>query len=292
MAILRIGTCSWKYPSWAGLVYSAPKGINYLEEYARRYDTVEVDQWFWSLFPGSPVRLPNPADVAEYAASVGKGFRFTVKVPNSVTLTHYYKKSKTDPPEDNPHFLSVEIFDRFLSLLDPIKHMLGPLMFQFEYLNKQKMKSQKAFMEIFEAFVRRLPRDYEYAVEVRNASWINETFLEFLLRNELIPVFIEGYWMPRVAGLYQKLQPSIARHETAVVRLHGGDRQKIEKKTGKIWDKLADPRDDELAADAKVINEVLDRGVNVYLNVNNHYEGSAPLTINRIKTLLSQGDLL
>ncbi|PLX23103.1 MAG: DUF72 domain-containing protein, partial [Ignavibacteria bacterium] len=46
MARLRIGTCSWKYPSWKGIVYSAPKGINYLEEYARVYDTVEIDQWF------------------------------------------------------------------------------------------------------------------------------------------------------------------------------------------------------------------------------------------------------
>src|SRR6056297_1251867 len=34
MPSLRIGTCSWKYPSWEGLVYSAPKDINYLEEYA------------------------------------------------------------------------------------------------------------------------------------------------------------------------------------------------------------------------------------------------------------------
>lgn len=34
MSSLRIGTCSWKYPSWEGLVYSVAKDINYLEEYA------------------------------------------------------------------------------------------------------------------------------------------------------------------------------------------------------------------------------------------------------------------
>jgi uncharacterized protein YecE (DUF72 family) len=291
MATLKIGTCSWKYPSWSGLVYSAPKNINYLEEYARNYDTVEVDQWFWSLFPGAPVRLPDPADVTEYGASVPGGFRFTVKAPNSVTLTHYYKKAKAGPLVDNPHFLSVSLFQRFLSLLGPIKNTLGPLMFQFEYLNKQKMKSQKAFMQAFEEFVVQLPREYEYAVEVRNAAWLNEPFFDFLLRNKLIPVFIEGYWMPPVAGLYQKLKPLIARNATVIVRLHGGDRQKMEKTTGKVWDRLVDRRDDELAANAKVINDILGRGVNVYLNVNNHYEGSAPLTINRIKTLLGRGEL-
>jgi uncharacterized protein YecE (DUF72 family) len=50
MAELRTGTCSWKFPSWHGLVYSAPKGIDYLAEYAHHYNTVEIDQWFWSLF--------------------------------------------------------------------------------------------------------------------------------------------------------------------------------------------------------------------------------------------------
>ena len=49
MAELRIGTCSWKYPSWRGLVYSAAQGINYLQEYAARFNTVEVGQWFWSV---------------------------------------------------------------------------------------------------------------------------------------------------------------------------------------------------------------------------------------------------
>ena len=65
MAELRIGTCSWKYPSWEGLVYSAAEGINYLEEYAQRYNTVEIDQWFWSLHRPDGVRLPRVQDVAQ-----------------------------------------------------------------------------------------------------------------------------------------------------------------------------------------------------------------------------------
>jgi len=32
--------------------------------------------------------------------------------------------------------------------------------------------------------------------------------------------------------------------------------------------------------------ELLDAGADVYLNVSNHYEGSAPLTIERIRALL------
>ena len=48
---LHIGTCSWKYPSWRGLVYSDVPHPAHLAEYAQHYDIVEVDQWFWSLRP-------------------------------------------------------------------------------------------------------------------------------------------------------------------------------------------------------------------------------------------------
>ena len=47
-SFLHIGTCSWKYDSWRGIVYSDLKEKNYLREYSQHYSTVEVDQWFWS----------------------------------------------------------------------------------------------------------------------------------------------------------------------------------------------------------------------------------------------------
>ena len=54
---LHVGTCSWKYDSWKGIIYPEFGEINYLEEYSKHYKTVEVDQWFWSLF--NIVKLPE-----------------------------------------------------------------------------------------------------------------------------------------------------------------------------------------------------------------------------------------
>ncbi len=286
MAELRIGTCSWKFPSWHGLVYSSPKGINYLEEYASQYNTVEIDQWFWSLFGGGNIRLPNPADVEVYRNSVPDDFRFTVKVPNSITLTHFYRKAKTTPLVPNPYFFSPTLFQTFLSLLEPLQDVLGPLMFQFEYLSKQKMRSQDQFQEMFEEFIKQLPTSFQYAVEIRNANYLNQAYFEFLSRNGLSPVFLQGYWMPPITDIYAKWRPLILQQETVVIRLHGPDRQGIEKKTGKRWNQLVAPKDGELAAVVDMIRELLGQEVTVYLNVNNHYEGSAPLTIERIRKLL------
>lgn len=93
---VRIGTCSWKYPEWHGLAASAPKGIDYLAEYSLKYSTVEIDQWFWSLFSPSRSKAgPIPADVLRYREAVPEDFRFSIKVPNSITLTHYYQKGKS-----------------------------------------------------------------------------------------------------------------------------------------------------------------------------------------------------
>jgi uncharacterized protein YecE (DUF72 family) len=286
MAEIRIGTCSWKFPSWQGLVYSAPTGINYLEEYARQYNTVEIDQWFWSLFGNSSLRLPDPADVLAYRDAVPAEFRFTVKAPNSVTLTHFYRKDKADPLEPNPHFLSPALFRRFLSLLDPVYDLLGPIMLQFEYLNKKKMPSPERFLQHLTEFVRQLPEPYPYAVEIRNPQYLSRSYFEFLNRNGLVPVFLQGYWMPSVVQVYRNWRSTILEQHTVVIRLHGPDRKGIEEETGKRWDRIVAPKDKELTGIADMVKDLTDQGVSVYVNANNHYEGSAPLTIERLKQLL------
>lgn len=288
MADLKIGTCSWKYDSWRGLVYEDvdKKDRNYLEEYSRRFDTVEVDQWFWSLFDSPQPKLPDPRVVEEYAQAVPEGFYFTVKVPNSLTLTHHYRKNKDQPMVPNQHFLSPELFERFLETLKPIKDKLGLLMFQFEYLNRQKMPSQMEFHKQFGAFLSGISRNVPLAVELRNPNYLNRRHFDFLERHNLLHVFMQGYYMPDVVQTYHQYRPY--RGDTAVVRLMGPDRKKIEEKSGGKWMQIFDSRDSELERIAVMIKELADSGVKIFVNVNNHYEGSAPLTIQKLKTMLKQ----
>ena len=146
---LRLGTCSWKFESWKGLYYHPNKSYgadDYLPDYAEYLNSVEVDLWFWSLFPGG-VRLPDLQTVKTYSDSVPDNFVFTVKVPNSITLTHYYsrqsKQHQAFAGRPNPHFLDSELFEKFLERLSLLGKKLGPLMFQFEYLNRKKMPSRQ-----------------------------------------------------------------------------------------------------------------------------------------------------
>jgi uncharacterized protein YecE (DUF72 family) len=281
---LRIGTCSWKYSSWEGLVYSRSSGINFLSEYARRYSTVEIDQWFWTL--------PDPATVGQYSSSVPEDFRFTVKAPNQLALTHLRGKSAAGKP--NPDFLSPGIAGEFLARLSPLQRKTGALMLQFEYLNKTKMGSQKELLSRLETFfsapeVAGSRSDWTWMLEPRNPQWLDSTYFQFLVDHGLGHVFIQGYYMPPVTALYEKFGRMV--QGTSVVRLHGPDREGIEKLTGERWDSIVAPKDNELPAIAGMMDDMLDRGLVVYLNVNNHYEGSAPLTIEKLRALLGSRDI-
>ena len=284
MAKIRLGTCSWKYDSWKGLVYSERAKENYLLEYSRHYDTVEIDQWFWSLFGEDKVSLPLQNVVEEYTRSVPADFKFTIKVPNSITLTHFYRKLKTEPLVLNPHFLSHDLFESFINLLTPMHDKIGLLMFQFEYLNKQKMSSQQEFLDKFGSFIEKCDPRFNIGIETRNPYYLNKSYFEFLKQKKIGHVFLQGYFMPDMADIYQKYWSLISG--TTAIRLHGPGRSDIEEKSGGNWNKIYEPRDDELSRITKIIDELHSRNIDIYANINNHYEGSAPLTIEKIRKLL------
>jgi uncharacterized protein YecE (DUF72 family) len=287
---VRVGTCSWKYPSWAGLVYSGAAGADYLRQYAQRWRTVEIDQWFWTL--------PEPATAAEYAAAVPADFRFTVKLPNALSLTHFYRKKGEAELRPNPQFLSAPLFEDVLERLAPLAGRVGALMLQFEYLNRQKMPSRGEFIARLAGFLdevrgARLGGEALFdgggddgprlGVEVRNPAWLDASWFEFLAARGLASVFLQGYYMPPVTDVYGKARGKLGG--ATVVRLHGPDREGMEKASGERWDRIIAPKDAELQAIASMILDMADHGLTVYLNVNNHYEGSAPLTIEKLALL-------
>ena len=288
--MLRIGTSSWNYKSWEGLVYTRDSGLSYLEQYAQMYDTAEIDRWFWSLFDTPEPRLPDPWTAEEYAGSVPEGFLFTIKVPNSITLTHHYRRDKAGPLRANPHFLSPELYAAFLQRIEALKEHVGALIFQFEYLNKQKMSSQKEFQSRMESFFASIDSPYPCTVETRNPQYLNHAYFEFLRRNNLFPCFLQGYYMPNLRNILPGREQWFGEGDLVIIRLHGPDRQGMERMSGKQWDRIVSPKDEEIGDILETIGRLLRRKVDVYLNINNHYEGSAPRTIDKIRERLPDSD--
>ena len=289
---LRVGTCSWKYDTWKGLLYDEGTKYHrddYLVDYSKHLNTVEVDQWFWSLFPGA-VKLPDRNAVETCATSVPRDFVFTVKAPNSITLTHFYarqaKQHKDYANRPNDLFLSADLLKRFLKTLEPLRGRLGPVMFQFEYLNKKKMPSRDDFLARLGEFFDNAPDGYLYAVETRNPNYLSDEYFQFLRDRGLAHVFLDGYFLPPVGEVFDKYDTATAGF--SIIRLHGPDRQAIEKVTKKIWNRVVETRDAGIRSAVEIVKQNADKAITTYLNVNNHYEGSAPLTIERFLEALKK----
>ena len=286
MAKLHIGTCGWKYDSWRGLVYSGKEEINYLKEYSECYDAVEVQQWYFSLHGNNKVVLPKPEMVTAYKNSVHKDFKFSIKIPNSITLTHLNHSENEEELIPNGHFLSNDLLEEFVSTLKPLRHNLGALIFQFEYFSKQKMKSQVEFQGLLREFIAKIPGGFRFAIETRNPAYLNEDYFLFLRDSKIAHVFLQGYDMPDIFDLHKRYKDYVKDY--AVIRLQGEDKKGIETRSGGEWNKIIEPKDDELLRLVEMIGELLERNIDVYLSVNNHYEGSAPLTIAKIQKLMRE----
>ncbi len=153
------------------------------------------------------------------------------------------------------------------------------------YLNRQKMSSHAEFLDRLGAFVAQLPSGYTCCVETRNPNYLDDRYFAFLRQHGLAHVFLQGYYMPPVFGLYEKYADQLTGD--LVVRLHGPDREGIEKKTGKDWSQIIEPRDADLDAVAGILKDARVRQRTQWVFVNNHFEGCAPLTIERIRERLA-----
>src|ERR1043166_2923506 len=69
----RIGCSGWVYDDWRGIVYPqrAPKRT-WFAEYARLFDTVELNATFY--------RLPTPEAVTRWAEQAPPGFVYSLKL--------------------------------------------------------------------------------------------------------------------------------------------------------------------------------------------------------------------
>ncbi len=99
-------------------------------------------------------------------------------------------------------------------------------------------------------------------------------------------VFLHGYYMPPIFKVYKAYKELLGKN--TIVRLLGFRRKEIEEQTGKKWGSRVDPQEKDLDLLVTMLNDLKSRRANVHLYVNNHFEGSAPRTITRLRQKLLQ----
>lgn len=180
---LRMGTSSWSFPGWAGLVYDGAYSADTLAKeglaaYAQHplLRTVGVDRSHYSPPPESTWRA--------LAAQVPADFRFLVKAHELCTLAvipdhDRYGKHRG---EANPRFLDPAYAAEVV--VGPTRaglgDTLGTILFQFAPQPIESLGGVEAFIEKLYTFLSHLPPGPVYAVELRNGALITGAYAEAL----------------------------------------------------------------------------------------------------------------
>ncbi|HVB55694.1 MAG TPA: DUF72 domain-containing protein [Candidatus Acidoferrales bacterium] len=255
MSGIYLGTSAFTAAGWPGSFY--PAGMqprDYLGFYSTKFDTVEVDSTFY--------RCPSTEMVRNWGLRTTEGFLLSSKVPKTIT----HEKILIDCDAE---------FETFVDTMDILDEKLGPMVFQFPYFNKEIFQSDVQFFSRLKVFFKKLPKDYRFAVEIRNKHWLRPKFLDLLREHNVALVLQDQSWMPRPAELFERFDPITA--DFTYIRWLG-DRKGIEAVT-KTWDKVVVDRASDLQDWVKVCHQMVRRGVTVFGYANNHYAGHAPATI-------------
>lgn len=252
---IHLGTSSFTATGWEGSFY--PRGLkssDYLAYYAEHFNSVEVDSTFYAC--------PSAKTVTGWFSKTPENFIFSVKVPQTIT----HDKVLVD--------CDVE-WKEFLDTMGLLRQKLGPIVFQFPYFNRSLFRDREPFLQRLVPFLKQLPKDQKFALELRNKDWLDGDLTYVLRQFGFALVLQDRSWIDDPLTL--KFDPITA--DFTYIRWLG-NRKEIEAMV-QTWDEVVVDRDEELKSWVDFVFKAIEQGRAVYGYANNHYQGHGPATIRK-----------
>ena len=281
-ATIRLGTSSWSFPGWEGLIYDRPAPQTKLARegltvYSRHplLRTVGVDRTYY--------RPMTAAQFAAYAVQVPEPFRFLVKAHEYCTLAgfgaHPRYGTRRGQPNSlflDPHYATQEVVGPFMAGL---KDKAGPLLFQFSPQDFAGLGGPGHFVERLYQFLDRLPRGPLYAVEIRNTELFTPEYVDALSAVGVCHCINGHPSMPAVHAQAALIQPE--RNQAVVIRWMQARHLSYQAAKQKYapFNQIVDADPTARKAIAELCLNGSGRRQPAYVIVNNKAEGSAPLSI-------------
>ena len=282
---LHLGTSSWYFPGWAGLVWDdrpyseADLSRHGLAAYARHplLRTVSLDRTFY--------RAIDAATYAKLARQTPDDFRFVVKAPSEITDAVLRATDTGAPLQDNPFFLDAR---RALAIavqpaVDGLGDKLGALVFQISPLPATWLRKSNALLDRFSALWRAvvpaMPTTALTALELRDARMLTPRLTAHLAQHHV----------RYCVGLHDRMPPAASQMQAARAagrgdficrwNLHPGLRYNQAKAQWAPFDSLQAPDVQTREAVARAVVAALADGHRAFVTINNKAEGSGPLSV-------------
>jgi uncharacterized protein YecE (DUF72 family) len=192
----------------------------------------------------------------------------------------------------NPDFLRAE---RFLAeMVEPFHaffaYHTGPFVIQFPPAPATHRRTPSIFAEELDRFLSRLPRQFRYAVELREESLLTEGYARVLARHGAAHVYNYATAMPLLTD--QAAIVPVTAAPFTVIRLLLPPAMRYAERRDALWPfvEAKDPDPEMRAQVVDMVRESLRVAHPVSVLVNNKAEGCAPLTIRALAELLAQGE--
>lgn len=245
---VHIGTMGWSYSFWVDNFYQ--KGLSpeaFLSDYAKHFETVEADSTFYGV--------PSEDTVVKWRSQTPANFMFSVKFPRIITHDKMLKNVERET-------------ERFVGRMSQLQNKLGPMLLQFPYSFKGE------HVHLLDDFLPRLPREYRFAVEVRNAKLLNDDLYSLLRKNNVALVWATLPFLPPA---------DVVTAEFVYIRWEG-DRRKVQGTLGKV----ETDRTSDITQWAEKIKKLLSNELEVFGYYSKYYSGHPPTDAKQLLEKLNQ----
>jgi uncharacterized protein YecE (DUF72 family) len=284
-----IGTSSWKYSGWRGMLYDEQRYMyrgkiaesrfekTCLSEYAEVFKTVCVDAGYY--------RFPERRYIEGMVSQVPSDFLFTFKVTDEITLKKFTNLPRfgARAGKPNENFLNADLFgSAFVKSFEPFQKNIGMFIFEFSKFYPTDYQLGRDFVADLDRFLGSIPKGWRYGVEIRNKHFLKPDYFAVLARHGVAHVFSSWTEMPPVSEQLQ-IPESITNPEFAGARflLKPGRKYQDAVDFFSPYSEVKEPNPDARRAGAQLISgrELRKTLRQLFLYVNNRLEGNALLTI-------------
>lgn len=288
---VRLGTSSWSFPGWKGIVYRDEHGEAILARrglaaYAAHplLATVGLDRTFYA---------PVAADVmAAYAAAVPARFRFLVKAHEALTMPRYPQHARYGAQRGQHNPLLFDVAWARDQVVAPFVEGLGPkggvLLFQLAPQPAELFaggptapggkSAPRRFAERLYRFLRDLPPGPRYAVEVRTPELLTPDLAACLRAAGAVPCLAAMGGLPPLEEQSRIVRPDggelVVRWLLAPHRSYDDAKGAYEP-----FNTLAEPDREVRGAVTRLVADSVARAHGVTVIINNKAEGSSPLSV-------------
>lgn len=278
---LRMGTSSWSFPGWSGIVYDRRASQDRLAKhgltaYAMHplLRTVGLDRTYYRSIDADTFR--------RYAEAVPTDFRFLVKADRLLT-------SPTDPEaygvrSSNPLFLDPRYaVDEVLApMLEGLAGRSGPLLFQFSPIPPNLVGGRRRFHERLFRFLDALPDGPTYAVELRTPAFLTDDYAKLLQATGVAHCYSVH---PAMSPIEKQLEVVSPFYQPALIvrwMLHAGLEYQVARDRYEPFDRIVDEDASSRELIARAVIDALIAERPAFVIANNKAEGSAPRSIFRL----------